>query len=229
MRQRFDADTDADREGREPGVEPPIARLACGLLVAGLALIPFESAVRAALYGVDSGQQWRVAEHWLRQITNGFVPGDRLPFVWLGLLLASAAAGSLAAFARAAHPANRAGAAQTVAFHTMAAVPLALWFGATKMIPLLIALLMLITFRLIRFAELPVAGRRPGLVFAVVCLALVAAGLSMQFRLARVRANLRACMANQKTLAGAVEMYNLDKNTRLEKLDARELSRQGYL
>lgn len=33
------------------------------------------------------------------------------------------------------------------------------------------------------------------------------------FKAARQRANIRACFANQKTLAGAVEMYNLDFNT----------------
>jgi type II secretory pathway pseudopilin PulG len=34
------------------------------------------------------------------------------------------------------------------------------------------------------------------------------------FRAARERANSRACYANQKTISGAVEMYNLDKNTK---------------
>ncbi len=33
------------------------------------------------------------------------------------------------------------------------------------------------------------------------------------FRKARERANERACFANQKTIAGAIEMYNLDNNT----------------
>lgn len=34
------------------------------------------------------------------------------------------------------------------------------------------------------------------------------------FRPAKARARLRACFANQKTLAGAIEMYNLDNKTR---------------
>ena len=48
----------------------------------------------------------------------------------------------------------------------------------------------------------------------------------------RERANFRACYANQKTLAGALEMYNLDKCTRVTKLDdamCRVLQSGGYL
>lgn len=46
------------------------------------------------------------------------------------------------------------------------------------------------------------------------------------------RANTRACYANQKTLAGAIEMYNLDKNTLREPVDAaflEALKSGGYL
>lgn len=45
-------------------------------------------------------------------------------------------------------------------------------------------------------------------------------------------APIRACFANQKTLAGAVEMYNLDFNTEVTRLDPpmrTELVKQGYL
>jgi competence protein ComGC len=38
----------------------------------------------------------------------------------------------------------------------------------------------------------------------------------VNFHRARDRANTRACYANQKTIAGAVEMYCLDKNTKRE-------------
>jgi hypothetical protein len=38
------------------------------------------------------------------------------------------------------------------------------------------------------------------------------------------RSKTRACFANQKTLLGAVEMYNLDKHTRRTHLDAAFLS-----
>lgn len=118
---------------RHPTHEPPITRMACVRLILGLGLIPVESAVRAALYGLDFAQQWRVADHWLRQITNGFVPGDRMPFAWLAVLLAAVFAGVLSAVARGAHPSRRADAAGVVTAHALVAVPLALWFGATNM------------------------------------------------------------------------------------------------
>ena len=38
------------------------------------------------------------------------------------------------------------------------------------------------------------------------------------FRKARERANQRACYANQKTVAGALEMYNLDNNKSITQL-----------
>jgi hypothetical protein len=52
------------------------------------------------------------------------------------------------------------------------------------------------------------------------------------FRNARGRADTRACYANQKTIAGAVEMYNLDKTTRRTDVDTpflQELVKGGYL
>ncbi|MBI4860542.1 MAG: hypothetical protein HY815_09810 [Candidatus Riflebacteria bacterium] len=48
----------------------------------------------------------------------------------------------------------------------------------------------------------------------------------------RTRANTRACYANQKTVAGALEMYALDKNTKLTALDSSvwfRLKSGGYL
>ena len=52
------------------------------------------------------------------------------------------------------------------------------------------------------------------------------------FRKARERANSRACYANQKTVAGALEMYNLDNNASVPRLTDevwRNLREQGYL
>jgi competence protein ComGC len=52
------------------------------------------------------------------------------------------------------------------------------------------------------------------------------------FRSARERANTRACFANQKTIAGAVEMYNLDSNccrTDIGMQFLAELVKGGYL
>lgn len=52
------------------------------------------------------------------------------------------------------------------------------------------------------------------------------------FKAARERANTRACYANQKTVVGAMEMYNLDKNTKRGRLDAtffHALKSGGYL
>ena len=52
------------------------------------------------------------------------------------------------------------------------------------------------------------------------------------FKAARERANTRACYANQKTVVGAMEMYNLDKNTKRGQLDGQffnSLKSGGYL
>jgi competence protein ComGC len=51
------------------------------------------------------------------------------------------------------------------------------------------------------------------------------------YRAARNRANTRACFANQKTISGAIEMYNKDKGTNRCDLSALlpELVSGGYL
>ncbi|MBI4862942.1 MAG: hypothetical protein HY815_22170 [Candidatus Riflebacteria bacterium] len=52
------------------------------------------------------------------------------------------------------------------------------------------------------------------------------------FRAARERPGTRGCYASQKTVAGAIEMYNLDKNTRRTLLDGdfwSALKSGGYL
>jgi competence protein ComGC len=52
------------------------------------------------------------------------------------------------------------------------------------------------------------------------------------FKAARERSNTRACYANQKTIVGAVEMFNLDKNMKRTTLDKRffeDLREGGYL
>jgi len=52
------------------------------------------------------------------------------------------------------------------------------------------------------------------------------------FKSARGRANIRACFANQKTIAGAIEMFNLDKNMNVGHIDASLLNKlveEGYL
>jgi competence protein ComGC len=48
----------------------------------------------------------------------------------------------------------------------------------------------------------------------LLALAGVAAIVVPNVKMARLRAEARACYANQKTIIGAVEMYNLDRNTR---------------
>ncbi len=67
----------------------------------------------------------------------------------------------------------------------------------------------------------------------VVALAGVAAAIAIpNFRAARLKANKRACFANQKVLMGATEMYNLDYNTNVETLDKEfleKLKKEGYL
>ncbi len=75
-------------------------------------------------------------------------------------------------------------------------------------------------FTLVRMALAVLRGTArpaatPMLLLAGVCFIIIAlAAISVpNFRAARERANVRACYANQKTIAGAVEMYNLDNNT----------------
>lgn len=70
------------------------------------------------------------------------------------------------------------------------------------------------------------------LVFLVVVMGVFAAIALPNFKKAKERASQRACFANQKVLAGAMEMYNLDNNAQLKELDPeimRRLVEHGYL
>lgn len=70
------------------------------------------------------------------------------------------------------------------------------------------------------------------LMIVIAIIGVLAAIAVPNFRAARERANTRACYANQKTIAGAIEMYNLDANTKIEKLDdgmGDTLVKGGYL
>jgi competence protein ComGC len=81
-----------------------------------------------------------------------------------------------------------------------------------------------------RSAGMSVAGaaasggqRLPGVSVAFLAASLVGiallSGIAVpNFKAARERSNTRACYANQKTVVGAVEMYNLDKNTKVDRL-----------
>ena len=74
---------------------------------------------------------------------------------------------------------------------------------------------------------------RPVIILIPVMIAAVMASIAVpNFKAARERASTRACYANQKTIAGAMEMFNLDKNTKRTCLDAayfQELKSGGYL
>jgi prepilin-type N-terminal cleavage/methylation domain-containing protein len=80
-------------------------------------------------------------------------------------------------------------------------------------------------------------GRRQGftlieLMIVIAIIGVLAAIAVPNFKAARERANTRACYANQKTVVGAMEMYNLDKNTKRMRLDGRffdDLRSGGYL
>ena len=70
------------------------------------------------------------------------------------------------------------------------------------------------------------------LMIVIAIIGVLAAIAVPNFRAARERANTRACYANQKTIAGALEMYNLDNNTKIEKLGddiGGALVKGGYL
>jgi len=70
------------------------------------------------------------------------------------------------------------------------------------------------------------------LMIVIAIIGVLAAIAVPNFRRARERANQRACYANQKTLAGALEMYNLDNNTCITSFSATTLGSlkvQGYL
>ena len=70
------------------------------------------------------------------------------------------------------------------------------------------------------------------LMIVIAIIGVLAAIAVPNFKAARERANMRACMANQKTITGALEMYNLDKNKSEKKIDAGvlgNLKTDGYL
>lgn len=67
------------------------------------------------------------------------------------------------------------------------------------------------------------------LMIVIAIIGVLAAIAVPNFRAARQRANIRACYANQKTIAGAVEMYNLDFNANVTKIDFDALKSNGYL
>ena len=65
----------------------------------------------------------------------------------------------------------------------------------------------------------------------VLCVAIVTGIAVPNFRAQRERANTRACFANQKTIIGAVEMFQLDRNKKISELAPylHELKSGGYL
>jgi prepilin-type N-terminal cleavage/methylation domain-containing protein len=70
------------------------------------------------------------------------------------------------------------------------------------------------------------------LMIVIAIIGVLAAIAVPNFKAARERANTRACYANQKTVVGAMEMYNLDKNTKRTSLDGTffvSLKSGGYL
>jgi len=70
------------------------------------------------------------------------------------------------------------------------------------------------------------------LMIVIAIIGVLAAIAVPNFKAARERANTRACYANQKTVVGAMEMYNLDKNTKRTSLDGSfftSLKSGGYL
>jgi prepilin-type N-terminal cleavage/methylation domain-containing protein len=70
------------------------------------------------------------------------------------------------------------------------------------------------------------------LMIVIAIIGVLAAIAVPNFKAARERANTRACYANQKTIAGSIEMFNLDKNTKRTDLGASlfsSLKTGGYL
>lgn len=70
------------------------------------------------------------------------------------------------------------------------------------------------------------------LTLAVLAIGLLASIAIPNFQAMRSRESPRSCYANQKTIVGAIEMYNLDKNTKRTTLDGaffQALKSGGYL
>src|SRR5688572_7154293 len=70
------------------------------------------------------------------------------------------------------------------------------------------------------------------LIIVIAIIGVLAAIATPKFKAARPRATSRACYANQKTLVGAVEMYNLDKKAKVTALTPafyQALKSGGYL
>lgn len=71
------------------------------------------------------------------------------------------------------------------------------------------------------------------LMIVIAIIGVLAAIAVPNFRRARERANQRACYANQKTIAGALEMYNLDYSTSITDISKTimesQLRANGYL
>jgi type II secretory pathway pseudopilin PulG len=108
-----------------------------------------------------------------------------------------------------------------------------LWTGLVLlMLAGLVALLRSSSLRDAARAFLSAIVSRAFMLLAVVAVIGVLAAIAVpNFQAARRRANDRACFANQKTLAGALEMYNLDFNTNIQDLATvrGELEGNGYL
>ena len=70
------------------------------------------------------------------------------------------------------------------------------------------------------------------LMIVIAIIGVLAAIAVPNFRAAREKANVKACWANQKTVSGALEMYNLDQNKSEKTLSDeifKQLKEKGYL
>jgi competence protein ComGC len=92
---------------------------------------------------------------------------------------------------------------------------LAIWFiqsnpGFSPAVPAILATLIGLFWREFALKKLPIVAGST----LTMCVIIVTIIFMNNCKRARNNANIRACYANQKTLAGALEMYNLDKNTK---------------